>query len=132
MDHTKKTTFAAFTNSTSTDKFWVNGHFEFDTDSPTLFRYNTKEEKAVVKEVAQSYLDHWNMKNIELVVFEMTSRQVVKLTKRSEEEIEAERLKNRAKIEAAKAEDANIEVQVSEPQPVEPEKKRRGRKPKGE
>lgn len=86
MDHTKKTIFAGFVNNSKGSKYWVDGHFEYSEDVPTLFRFNTKEEKTIVQEVAQSYLDNWGMDSIELVIFEVKTRHQVMLQKRSPEE----------------------------------------------
>ena len=126
MDHTKKTTFVGFVNVDKSDKYWVDGHFEFGQDAPTLFRFNTKEEKEIVKDIAQGYLDNWNFKEVEMVVFEAKSRHPVKLKKRTEEEKELER----KRIQKTAAE-ARIADQPEAPVTVEAEApKKRGRKPK--
>lgn len=126
MDHTKKTTFVGFVNVDKNDKYWVDGHFEFGQDSPTLFRFNTKEEKEIVKDIAQGYLDNWNFKEVEMVVFEAKSRHPIKLKKRTEEEKELERKRIQRSAAEARAEDqpeAPVAVEVEAP-------KKRGRKPK--
>jgi hypothetical protein len=84
--------------------------------------------------VAQSYLDHWNMDKIELVVMEIKSRKEMTITKNinAEEELIAE---NHTKMERKKKEkheemktpdDMLLSAIVSDI----PAKKRRGRPPK--
>lgn len=129
MDHTKKNTFAAFVNVHKGDKFWVDGHYEFSQENPTLFRFNTKEEKAIAQEVAQSYLDNWGFEAVELVIFEVKSRHSINLKKRTKEEIEAEGVKNLAEVAKLRGEYENEvsgKVETKEETPV----KKRGRKPK--
>lgn len=134
MDHTKKTTFVGFVNVDKNDKYWVDGHFEFGTDAPTLFRFNTKDEKETVKSIAQGYLDNWGFSEVEMVIFEVKSRHPVKLKKRTEAEKEEERREIIKQAAIARGESSS----EPEPQPdVEstPEstpKKRRGRKPKSD
>lgn len=112
MDYTKKTTFAAFVNINKGDKYWVDGHFEYGTDTPTIFRFNTKEEKAIAQEVAQSYLDNWGFTEVELVVLEVKSRHPIKLKKRTEEEIaEARKKLLAASEEYRKSNEENQEIQ---------------------
>lgn len=102
-DHTQTKHFAAFVNVEAKNKFWVNQHWVWDDDSPGLFRYDSKEDKQRVADVAQSYLDHWNMEKIELVVMEIKSRKEMTITKNinAEEELIAE---NHTKIERKKKE----------------------------
>lgn len=129
MDHTKKTTFAAFVNVHKGDKFWVDGHYEFSQDNPTLFRFNTKEEKAIAQDVAQSYLDNWGFEAVELVIFEAKSRHSINLKKRTQAEIEDERVKNlaeKAKLREEYESESTGKVEVKDEPPV----KKRGRKPK--
>ena len=126
-DHTKKTTFAAFVNIDKSDKYWIEGHWEYSEDTPGLFRFNTKEEKQRVQEVAQSYLDNWGVKGLELVVFEVKSRHEVKLKKRSQEEKQAE--SDRILKEAADRRSVSEQSNDTTEAPVEIVK-RRGRKPK--
>jgi len=134
-DHTKKTTFAAFVNIDKSDKYWIDGHWEFSDDCPSLFKFNTKEEKKLVQDVAQSYLDNWGCKALELVVFEVKSRHEVKLQKRTEAEKEEYRKKlQQESIKIRELAEAPVDVPVIEKSPlevVEPDApKKRGRKPK--
>jgi hypothetical protein len=130
MDHTKKDTFAAFVNVHKGDKFWVDGHHEYSQDSPTLFRFNTSEEKKRVQEVAQNYLDYWGFEAVELVIFEAKSRHSINLKKRTSAEIESARQKQLA--EAAKLRDEYQAAENEKAESIEeaPLKKKRGRKPK--
>lgn len=132
MDHTKKTTFAAFVNIHKGDKFWVDGHYEFSQDAPTLFRFNTKEEKNIAQEVAQSYLDNWGFEAVELVVFEVKSRHLVNLKKRTEAQIEEARKKNLAASDEFRKAISESDSTTTSTTPVEPvtQPKKRGRKPK--
>lgn len=49
MDHTKCKTFIAFVNVDKKDKFWCDGNSVWDTVSPKIFPYETKEEKEDAK-----------------------------------------------------------------------------------
>lgn len=130
MDHTKKTTFVGFVNIDKNDEYWVDGHFEYGTDAPTLFRFNTKEEKEVVKSIAQGYLDNWDFKEVEMVVFEVKSRHPVKLKKRTDEEKEVERRQIAQMAAEARGEPAaDVAVQITD---AEAAPKKRGRKPKSD
>lgn len=129
MDYTKKNTFAAFVNVHKGDKFWVDGHFEFSQENPTLFRFNTKEEKAIAQEVAQSYLDNWGFEAVELVIFEVKSRHSINLKKRTQEEIDIAREKHLAEVAKLRNEYENGVSGTQEPK-EEPPAKKRGRKPK--
>jgi preprotein translocase subunit SecF len=129
MDHTKQTTFAGFVNVEKHNKYWVDGHFEFSEDCPTLFRFNTKEEKARVQDVAQSYLDNWGFEAVELVIFEVKSRHLVTLKKRTESEKENARLKAQKESDDNRIKMAS-EDNVAEGAVLKPEPKKRGRKPK--
>lgn len=129
-DHTKKTTFAGFVNVDKSNKYWMEGHFEYGEDAPTLFRFNTKEEKAIVQEVAQSYLDNWGCDALELVIFEAKARHVVTLKKRTESEMATARAKSKADAEA-KRESVVADVIVDGTEtPTDATPKKRGRKPK--
>ena len=85
MDHSQTKQFAAFVNVEGKNKFWVNQHWTWDEDAPGLFRYDSKEDKQRVADVAQSYLNNWDLGKIELVVFEVKSRKEMTLTKKIEE-----------------------------------------------
>lgn len=133
MDYTKKNTFAAFVNIHKGDKYWVDGHFEYGQDCPTIFRFNTKEEKDIAQEVAQSYLDNWGFSEVELVILEVKSRHPIKLKKRTEAEIEEARKKKLAEANKFRQSAEVEESKESETKPVEaqdPAPKKRGRKPK--
>lgn len=80
-DHTNIRQFAAFVNVENKNKFWVNQHWVWDEDCPGLFRYDTKEDKERVNDVAQSYLNNWDMNKIELVIMEVKTRKEMLLTK---------------------------------------------------
>lgn len=80
-DHTNIKHFAAFVNVEQKNKFWVNQHWVWDEDCPGLFRYDSKEDKERVHDVAQSYLDNWDMNKIELVIMEVKTRKEMVLTK---------------------------------------------------
>lgn len=130
-DHTKKTTFAAFVNIDKGDKYWIDGHWEFSDDTPSLFKFNTKEEKKIVQDVAQSYLDNWGCKSLELVVFELKSRHEVKLKKRSDEERELDRKRLQQEAEATRVVAETPTIEQSPLENTTPEApKKRGRKPK--
>lgn len=132
-DYTKKTTFVGFVNVCKDGKYWMDGHWEHGTDAPTLFRYNTREEKLVAQDVAQGYIDNWGIKDLELVTFEAKSRQIVKLKKRTDAEKEAERAKILREAKKARGEDeAEPEVVSDVPDEKTQEPKKRGRKPKQE
>ena len=81
-DHTNIRQFAAFVNVENKNKFWVNQHWVWDEDCPGLFRYDTKEDKERVNDVAQSYLNNWDMNKIELVIMEVKTRKEMLLTKK--------------------------------------------------
>ena len=131
-DHTKKTTFVGFVNVCKDGKYWMDGHWEHGTDAPTLFRYNTREEKLIAQDVAQGYIDNWGIKELELVTFEAKSRQAVKLKKRTDAEKEAERAKILKEAKKARGEcEADAEA-TPVTQENTPEPKKRGRKPKQE
>lgn len=132
MDHTKKTTFVGFINVEKGDKYWIDHGFTYNEDAPGLFRYNTKEEKDIAKSVAQSYIDNWGIKAVEMVVLEVKSRHSVNLTKRSDEEREAERHQIQEAARAKRlelADDDNIRHDAENEQSTSL-KKKRGRKPK--
>jgi hypothetical protein len=131
-DHTKKTTFVGFVNVCEDGKYWMDGHWEHGTDAPTLFRYNTREEKLIAQDVAQGYIDNWGVKELELVTFEAKSRQAVKLKKRTDAEKEAERAKILKEAKKARGEDEVEAEAVPVAQENSQEPKKRGRKPKQE
>lgn len=131
-DHTKKTTFVGFVNVCKDGKYWMDGHWEHGTDAPTLFRYNTREEKLIAQDVAQGYIDNWGVKELELVTFEAKSRQAVKLKKRTDAEKEAERAKILKEAKKARGEDEVEAEAVPVAQENSQEPKKRGRKPKQE
>lgn len=131
MDHTQTKHFAAFINIEGKNKFWVNQHWQWDEDSPALFQYDSREDKKRVEEVAQSYINHWDMDKIELVIFEVKSRKEMDLIKiiNAEEELIAENhtkmeRKKKEKIEEMKTPDDMLLSAIVSDIPV---KKTRGR-----
>lgn len=124
MDHTKKNTFAAFVNVDKNDKYWINGNWQNETDTPSLFKYNTSEEKKIVQEVAQSYIDNWGVDALEVVILEVKSRHITKLKKSTEAEKDAIRLEAQRKAASLRESDV-VEVSVEKP------KAKRGRPAKG-
>ncbi len=49
MDHTKCKTFIGFVNVDKKDRWWVDGNSVWDTISPRILPYETKEEKESAK-----------------------------------------------------------------------------------
>ena len=49
MDHTKCKTFIGFVNIDKKDRWWVDGNSVWDTISPRILPYETKEEKESAK-----------------------------------------------------------------------------------
>lgn len=131
MNYTETKHFAAFVNIEGKNKFWVNQHWQWDEDCPGLFQYDSREDKKRVEEVAQSYIDHWGMDKIELVVFEVKSRKEMTLTKNinAEEELiqenkEKSERKNKEKSEKIQSPDDVLLSSIISDIPV---KKTRGR-----
>lgn len=125
MDHTKTNTFAGFVNIEKNNKFWVDGGFMYCEDTPSLFKFNTKEEKAIVQNVAQSYIDNWGFEAVELVIFEIKSRHIVNLKKRSEQERKAAQEKMVEEANTWRNSEKANEINEASP-------KKRGRKPKSD
>ena len=46
MDNTKQKKFIAFINQEGKDRWWINGNLTYDSSSPTILPYDTKEDKA--------------------------------------------------------------------------------------
>lgn len=78
MNHTKTQFFAAFKHVEDKNTYWINGAWCYDQESPGLFEYETKEQKQRVKDVGQSLLETWNLKDVEMVVLKI--QDVTKLT----------------------------------------------------
>lgn len=53
MDYVKKRNYIAFINKDKGNRWWVNGGFPWDETGPTLFPYDTEEEKQIAKDVGE-------------------------------------------------------------------------------
>ena len=70
MDYTKGKLFVAFRHKNK-DTYWINGGYEYETDSPMTFSYTTKEDKEIVAEVYKSMVENWDLKDVEAVILKV-------------------------------------------------------------
>lgn len=59
MDHTKTQTFIAFVNKTKRDKYWIDGNYFYDEDSPKIYPYETREQKDIANIIGYRN-SHWD------------------------------------------------------------------------
>lgn len=92
MDYTKNKTFACFKHTQDKNTYWINGGWMFDQETPGLFPYDTREDKKIVEDVANSIATHWEVKNLELVILKVVSSSDVKIPKKNEIKTEGDEI----------------------------------------
>lgn len=73
MDHTKCKVFIGFRHTEDKHTYWINSAWTYDQEIPGLFPYNSKEDKAIVEDVANSLQGNWKIKDLEMVTFNVVS-----------------------------------------------------------
>lgn len=95
MDYTKCKTFVAFKHTKDKDTYWIEGGWEYSEESPLIFPYQTREEKARVQEVYNSYVKNWGLKNVEAIIFKNAGLEPIKLDKITSDTVEPKTRKKR-------------------------------------
>ena len=71
MDHINKAKkFIAFINKDGRDRHWINGNFPWAEDGPTLFPYDTREQKKIADEVSEKLVCWSETGDIEGVILQ--------------------------------------------------------------
>jgi hypothetical protein len=68
MDYTKTKTFIAFRHVADKNRYWVEYGWVFSEESPSLYPYDTKDQKKIADEVLDSYINNWGLKDVETVI----------------------------------------------------------------
>ena len=102
MDHTKCKTFIGFVNIDKKDRFWCDGNSVWDSISPKIFPYETKEEKESAQLTGHHILN-WDETGSEVVGIIFKVHETVPLISKKDAEIleikqKEKRLKEKEKI----------------------------------
>lgn len=81
MDYTKCKEFIAFSHVIDKDRYWINQGWLYSDDCPGLFCYHTSEDKKIVRDVYESYINSWKLKDVEATVFKMERVEKFKIDK---------------------------------------------------
>lgn len=81
MDYTKCKEFIAFSHVTDKHRYWIDGGWLYSDDCPGLFQYHTPEDKKIVKDVYNSYVNNWKLKDVEASIFKFDKMITIKIDK---------------------------------------------------
>lgn len=85
MDNCKTKQFIAFINKTGRDRFWCNGYFAWDEYSPNIHPYDTKEQKKIAAEIADSISSWSETGEIEGVILTVSQEVITFVNKQGKE-----------------------------------------------
>jgi hypothetical protein len=81
MNFTKAKEFVAFRHKIDGNIYWINCHYKYEEDAPSLFKFSSIEDKRIAGEVMESFKLNWDLKELEMVL--MTTGETVTEPKRS-------------------------------------------------